>query len=462
MGSFEFLFSLLECPSCRSSLDFTPIEQPQLPERIFGILSCTCNKYPVIDGIPIFLKRPIGVQAHVSGATQMTGPTPDVLISLILQRKGLEALLRLITFPWCPQSFKRFRLLKSLTQRNPFRGISLRLRKAILRQWITDPSNSLTAEDWFFLFYRRSLMYGDLFSYFFFRSTQPRHLAALSLMTTLPRYDQPLLDLACGFAHLAQYLTECEKAYQVVALDRNFFQLWVAKYWMAPKAHYLCGDADSPLPFKNAALGGILCSDAFHLLGNKRECLDEMRRCAPDGTIILTRVGNQLVEPNEGKELSPEQYLELFNTAKCQLIGEAELTESYLLGFGPRLLVPAEPESLHKEKWLSIVLSNDPTVLTDHGKFETWPHGVGHLGLNPIYRRSRSGPNGSLQLSFQFPSSWFAFENAKMESYHPHTVNIDREVYDQIRHNLRTQPVNDLISQFVVLGMPQRYSRLQL
>lgn len=459
MSSIEF-FSLLQCPDCRNPLKFTSIEQQNLFTRVFGILSCSCSRYPVIDGIPIFLKRAIGVQGHISGVTHIPGPTPDVLISLILNGKGLEALLELLAFPWCPQSFKSIRWLTRLTQRNPVRRIGLGLRRTMLRQSLINPHNSLSAEDWFSLFYQGTLIHGDLFSYFFFRFAQPRHLAALSLMSILPPSQQPLLDLACGFAHLSHYLTECEKAHQVVAFDRNFFQLWVAKYWIAPKAQYVCGDADCPLPFKNATLSSVLCSDAFHYFNNKVECLNEMHRCAPNGTFLFTRVGNKLVQPNEGKELTPEGYLELVNNSECRLLGETELVDSYLQGMGPSLFDVARPESPNNEKWLSIVVSNDRSVLTNHGKFETWPHSVGSLGLNPIYKLN-SGNNGFMKLSFQFPSAWFAFENDMMRMYHRPIISIQKEIFHCIRDNIRSKDVYELTARFVVIGMPERYARSQ-
>ncbi|MCI0615366.1 class I SAM-dependent methyltransferase [bacterium] len=424
----------------------------------YGILSCGCYKYPVIDGVPVIRKEPINVLAHVSSAIQVAGPTPDFLASLILQQKGQEALLRMITFPWCSSIFKKFRLLRRIIHRNPFRAIGLALRKSSLRSWIRNPPGSLTAEDWFALFYKRTVIRGDLFSYFFYRFVQPRHLAALSLMTTFPKCSKPLLDLACGFGHLSHYLTECEKSHQVVGFDRNFFQLWVGKHWIAPKAHFLCGDADLAMPFKDGSFDGVFCSDAFHYFQNKTECVNEMHRCAPDGTIILTRVGNQLVQPNEGKELSPDGYLDLFSKSECRALGETELMNAYLKGMAPNLSIQKEPESLNNEKWLSIIESSDRSMFKDHGKFESWPHGVGHLGVNPIYLQSVSGNNGQVHLDFHFPSSWFEFENQSMQAYHPSSIFIEKDVYQEIRSNQRTEGVEDLISKFVIIGMPKNYA----
>jgi SAM-dependent methyltransferase/uncharacterized protein YbaR (Trm112 family) len=461
MTFVQFPFSLLRCPYCHNDLKFTSVPQPDQNVNSYGILECGCYKYPVIDGVPVIRKEPINVQAHVSGSIQIAGPTPDFLASLILQRKGQEALLRIITFPWFPSIFKKFRILRRIFHRNPFRAIGLTLRKSSLRSWIRNPPGSLTAEDWFALFYKRTLISGDLFSYFFYRFGQPRHLAALSLMTTFPKCSKPLLDLACGFGHLSHYLTECQKSHQVVGFDRNFFQLWVSKHWIAPKGHFLCGDADLAMPFKEGSFDGVLCSDAFHYFQNKTECVNEMRRCSSNGTIILTRVGNQLVQPNEGKELSPRGYLDLFSNSECRALGETALMNAYLKGMAPNLSIKDPAEFLNDEKWLSIIVSSNQDIFKDHGKFESWPHGVGPLGVNPIYLKSNAGQNRQIDLCFHFPSSWFEFENQSMQDYHPSTISIDQNVYQEIRNNQRTDQVNDLISKFVVIGMPKNYARSQ-
>lgn len=458
MNAFlDALLPLLQCPYCKKPLEFIPKATPQLPNRSFGILHCACSRFPVVDGIPILQKNPVEVKSHVTGNTQISGPAPETLNELILNGQGSKALIELIAFPWCPSVFKRFRLLKRIIQHDPVRPLALALRKKILERSIAQPDETFSVEEWLDLFYRRSLIYGDLFNYFFFRFAQPRYLAALSLLKKLPCDSKPLLDLACGFGHLIHYLTEREHALPVIGLDRNFFQLWVAKHWMAPRSHFVCADADAPLPFQDDTLSGVFCSDAFHYFNDKTRSFDEMRRCSPRGTIILTRVGNSLVEPNEGKELSPEEYLRLANSPSCRLAGEIELLQSYLNGRDPDFSDDAGLQRLRTEKWLSLIVTKDSPESIQAPSVEL-PHAVGRLAVNPIYKIQQQN-EGTYKLTFHFPSSWYAFENEAMETYHAREIIISRKTLHEITQNIRSREVNELISRYVVLGMPALYRK---
>jgi hypothetical protein len=75
--------------------------------------------------------------------------------------------------------------------------------------------------------------------------------------------------------------------------------------------------------------------------------------------------------------------------------------------------------------------------------------------LNPIYARTAAGA-GDLQLRFEFPSVWYAYENHQMLSYHPRRVVVTRSQIE--RFATRTDPaVAELVRSFVVLGLPQRF-----
>jgi SAM-dependent methyltransferase len=146
----------------------------------------------------------------------------------------------------------------------------------------------------------------ELMNYFMYRFAQPRHLVALSLASVLTQHRGAVLDVACGVGHLTHYLSSPPHSLPVVGLDRNFFQLYIARNYVAPSADFICCPADGPLPFATEAFGGVLCSDAFHYFLEKQRCADELQRIvAADGSIVITRVGNLAVKPNEGYELLP-------------------------------------------------------------------------------------------------------------------------------------------------------------
>jgi SAM-dependent methyltransferase/uncharacterized protein YbaR (Trm112 family) len=328
---WDQLMNILRCPQCRGPLKFQRVDQGLPDEREYGVLNCSCSRYPVVDGICILMSGTVGAFEHTEGHVEYEGPATERLIQLLLAGRGLDALLHCIAFPLTVKGFDRFPPLRRLWDGKPVREFLAALRRIQLRRWCVAKRDTLTAEDWLDLLYRKySPLQGDLVSYFFCRFAQPRHLATLSLTTYLPPREKPLLDLACGMGHLGYNLAESPAAHAVVGLDRNFFQLWIAQSWVASKNRFVCGDAEKSLPFADGSFAGTLCCDAFHYFRRKDLILDEMIRCAPGRPILLTGVGNKLIQPTEGLELSPEEYLTLLCDPAWRPFGENELLNVYL------------------------------------------------------------------------------------------------------------------------------------
>ena len=85
------------------------------------------------------------------------------------------------------------------------------------------------------------------------------------------------------------------------------------------------------------------------------------------------------------------------------------------------------------------------------------PHAVGKLGINPIYVRA-PGTDGALQLRFQFPLVWYAYENHAMLSYHPRLVALSRAQLENLSTWQGDPSMQKLVDAFVLLGLPFRFS----
>lgn len=457
--SWAQLVTILACPECGRHLTFKAISQDLPFSGEYGVLSCGCGRYPVVDGIPVLMKGTVGSFEHTQGHVEFTGPTVEELVDLVVGGRGLEALLRCISFPLTVRQLVRV-LPRNLWCSSPVQGIMIGLRRIQLRRWCTTKRLDLTAEDWFRVFCGEySPVQGDMFNYFFYRFGQQHHLASLVLTSQLPASERPVLDLACGFGHLAHNLAGSPAAHAVVGLDRNFFQLWTAKYWVAPASRFVCANADHRLPFAEGSFAAVLCADAFHYFRNKTVVLDEMTRCAPGRPVMLTGVGNKLVQPPEGCELSPREYLALRDAPGWQIFGEGELLKSYLRGESLDLSTPRSADALNDEKWLSLVYSGRPPFLMQPDRCAAWPHAAGRLSINPIYRVSKA-QDGGWRLRFVFPSRHFASENAKMLSFCPKEIVLTDETFGEVQANVRSPAVENLIERMIVVGMPDHYTRL--
>ncbi|MBP2328377.1 ubiquinone/menaquinone biosynthesis C-methylase UbiE [Kibdelosporangium banguiense] len=418
-------------------MDYRPVR--------FGLVGCGHHTYPVIDGIPVLRQGRVAVQHHTTSAQEVSGPAVADLVEWVKAGNGQEALVCLLSFP----------------PNVPVRGghrlwgvpgaaaLGTWLRRRTVRKMLAQQHS---AQDWMRLFYLRSRgVDQELMGYFLCRFGQPRHLAALTCLQVLPDDDRPVLDLACGFGHLAHTIVQWPRSRPVVGVDRNFFQLWVAKRHIAPEAMFVCADAGDGLPFPDDTFGGALCSDAFHLLPGKQFCLDELRRCTPGGPILLTRVGNRHVEPNEGSELSPAEYLGLAMNMHTVLFDENELVRSYLANTAPEVC-SADTEA----KWLTIIAGPQALDLGPPRQSGDWPHAAGRLAINPIYAHHQA-QHGGTALIFQFPSTWYAFENARMLDYHQPAITLDAKQVRGIHDGELTPELATLVEQFVLIGVPDHY-----
>ena len=377
---FSLLYSL-HCPFCGG--DFSSSE---IDEAGFGILTCYCDQYPVIAGIPVIKKGHIGI----------SGETVEAVTSLIKARRCREALLAMVM----PPALASFTLapawLQSLLS---LRGIG-RLKSFAdqrgSRRWreeatalLTDPGDQVTACDFLDLYYHRSgFKNHDAYDYFALRFGQPRHLVALSFTTLIDNPAKPVLDLACGYGHITRTLARRAHRQPVVGVDQSFTGLYVAKTLIAPEAEFVCCAEDGPLPFPDDFFSVAFCSDAFHYFIHKLTILKELKRLiSDDGMIILVWIHNLHVRlANDGLPLPPEGYEALIADMPHRLVADSDVLARYLQRQGPPLASSAEMGRLAREPLLSIVASHRQEVFKDHAEFQDWPHGQGRLDLNPLYR----------------------------------------------------------------------------
>jgi SAM-dependent methyltransferase len=455
MSIQQTLLPILRCQRCYGNLSFSVTRPPDPAAAEFGVLVCRCSKYPVVDGIPILQRGAVGMFDHTTGTAQVAGVTPARLVELIEQGNSGAALFEAIGFPMLPPLLRRL-LGWRLSTSAPATRFGRWLCKRRMEAEILSRRGSISAMEVVGFFYQLNspldIAVGD---YFNRRFAQPRHLAALSLLQNVSTEGKPLLDIACGCGHFDHYLTARRDAVAVVGTDLNFFHLWIARHWIAPSCQYVCADASEGLPFADDSFSASFCSDAYHLIGERKKLHQEIARCAPGRPGILSRVGNARVMPNEGQENAVSGYLDEIGAQDTRVFTEGSLVRLYLKRLNP-LAEPGDgSEELEWSKWLSFAW-NLPAQLRDPSK-EEWPHAVGRLGLNPIYTR-RAAVNEQIHLRFEFPGTWYAYENNAMLAYHPRRLTLNKSQLESASKGLPDASVPELVAKFVLLGLPQRFA----
>ena len=480
---------LLRCPFCGGAIGLKSGAAEDDLGVSFGVAVCAgCfYEFPIVGGVLISAEpgQLIGVEAEVPAFRIGRGVSVRTLCRLIEHGRHAEAFSRLLNpaapgadllvrpesrthtavsgrFPDVvrPDPHRAPRIPPHVQGRlNRLTGERL-LRRARRRvgRFLLDNQDRLTALEAIDLYMARYSR-DETALHFAYSFGQPRHLAALSVASVLKERGGPILDLACGPGHLTHYFSAGGSSDQpVVGVDRNFFRLWVARNFVAPEADFICQWVDRPLPFATGSFDSVFCSDAFHLVLNKAGCVREARRVIqPDGLVGIVRFGNSARGPREGHELSVGGYEGLFSEVPHLLLGEDQLVSSYLRRRGPDLRLVEAPPDLEDQKWLSAILSADTSSFREYGPFHEWPHAAGRMALNPIYVVEDVSPSGDLTLRFEFPSDWYAFENAGYLEYAPASIDVPARVLLAMNSGERTDSVRNLIDRFVVVGVPERY-----
>jgi len=475
---------LLNCSYCGGPFSFARVIEGTSDAMHYGTMACTrCEmEFPVVEGILIARheRETVSVKAPTQDATVVAGPSVRQILDLLYAGRTDEAL-RVLIVP--PTSRCRLPVVHRVLKKSPLRGalrsVETRIGQAVLPRWqrqlvrsLRDGGQAHTAVDLLRHYYGGPFK-SEMLNYFRYRFGQPRHLTALCLATLFRQTDGPLLDLACGIGHITHFFTHGCGDRPVVGTDRDFFQLLVARRFVAPGADYLCCDADRPLPLATGAFGGGFCADAFHLFQNPSVCVREIDRVVhAQGVAVYSRFGNALMQPREGYELTLRGYRELFRARRTALLDEQTLLSRYLQQLGPNLDESMPTDYLDGQKGFSAVVSHRDDLFRDHTTMDDWPHAAGRLRLNPLYApvtgngkaagqmNDRTGTNlhrHETEYRFRFPSAWFAYEDQAYRQYAPSTVRLSPDVLNGIRTGERSTEIDDLTKRCVLLGMPEKY-----
>lgn len=448
---------LLCCPFCRSGLRFASAGTDKLNKH-YGFLNCRCSRYPVISDVPVI--KPFFVRENeraLQGLLRVveSGRFDEVPLFLAAEVRGLNQ----------PRvsgdlgaSFVR-NLVRSA------RNDVARRRKIKGLERSTQLLNESLLGYLDLFFHVPGVGRTTTFEYFAYRHSQPRHLVALSLLELIDAPSKPILELACGFGIITRSALHRSPIQPVIGIDTELYTLFVAARCVAPGAHFVCCDANFPLPFQESVFSTVACFDGLHYIRNKHGLLSEARRIVDPSNfrMIFGSTRNALFDYKyAGDPLTPEDCADLFRGFDYRIVSDSAIVRSYLSNLGPQLGRSDSLSSLESEPLFSAVFSNQPSVLTDQRAFLDWPHGRGPLGVNPLYVQQEAGADdaGVLRFNREFPSAFYESDNALCKDYLLDSIRVETSLVEEIRTGVRTSLVEDMIKSFLVIGLPEHYDRV--
>lgn len=394
------LLDLLRCPFCGGTLSPVQNEQLEITDKTmrYGILSCYCCTFPVVDGIPVMQTD------HLADAASQALAQGN-------QEQALRAMLEL-----------------DETQHDAFRAYLAKGAAATYSEGI-------------------ALLNGNAEgTYFLYRFSDPTYLASQAVVRVVGQNigNARVLDLCGGSGHLTR--TMCQLSANVVLADAGFGKLWLAQRITAPTAEMVCCDANSPLPFAAESFGLVVCSDAFHYIWSKRLLACEMMRLAGvQGTVLLPHVHNATgANYSAGMPLLPAHYRSLF--AQVRVLRESTIFAQFIAGEPIDLSREEADEALTEEAALVLIASRQAELFRPYAPLPAQTHN-GELRINPLYRVTEAGEQ--LQLELAFPSELYAEEYAASLRYLPQHLTLNK---------IELHAGNEtLLRQFVLLDVPKGY-----
>jgi SAM-dependent methyltransferase/uncharacterized protein YbaR (Trm112 family) len=422
----SFRFPLpLHCPCCAIPLATEYITRHKRLGQ-FGVLICDCSRYPVVADIPILL----------NGRMPGTRVGRRRVLHLVEADDPLGAVVA-ASYPGMPNRDQRRRFAGAV----PAGWSSRRKRRRerhhrdawtrAFERLIDDPAGAMSAEDLFDLYFGvRGTNDLNTRDYFTFRWTQPRHLVPLALMAESDLGRRPLLDVGCGAGHVTRFLANNARGQTVIGFDEHFFMLFLSRHCVVPSASFICGDWEEGLPFEDSAFGMAASINTFHFLREKAFAASEIKRVLDDNGQLVFSALRQRFMPHStsNRALSPAGYAGLFDDMNTVMFDDSKVLEAYLSGHAPAATDTAIPEDLNDVALLSLVAKRGLSPPVTGKPLSQFPHAIGRLDVNPLYREVARHTDGSRTLRRHFPSQHYISENTEMYDYLPEEVCLTSEV----------------------------------
>lgn len=384
----------LKCTDCDSGFSVT-YENPLIRSENsieYGVVSCKCGDFPVIDGI--LITRKYSRLPKVIGKIRSAGSRYQLWKTALL----------LIDEPYVRFLIRLSMIVRRLTGKWPWLSFY---------KLVTFIKNSRYA------------------TYLKYRFSCPSFIAAMAFLPLIKKALSDgglLLDLGSGVGHFDFLLTRYFGEEKVVCAEKHFMNLYLAKnYIVGSGASFIVLDADLQIPFRDKMFSAILSMDAFHYIDKKQMLADEFKRALKDnGALFLLHLHNRLVE-NVAKGLpsSPEEYAGLFVGFRHKMFPEKGLVASVFSRRGIDTARDVPIDEVNRSDAVSVVLAKDASFFLCDCDMTAFERSFidkklkGKMILNPLYMKVGE------DYVLRFPSDYYEEEYYLIKDFFPAKVKAD-------------------------------------
>lgn len=249
------LIRFLQCPYCGGSFRLAcTLQTFRKTQRIrFGIVQCSCDVFPIVEGI-VFLKKVAGdPPKHHAAVTFLEEKRFQEATSILFEERRRAKLPYILLFKqlFRPKTIAQFLSLLAL-----FTPAS--------RAWLTHLAQ---------------------------RERRPTFFLALAQLAYL-KEKETVVDVGCSAGWFLRRLLFSSPGTAVIGVETSFSALYLARHFILKnRGNLICADVDLGLPLQPEIAGTVYVNDTFMYLARKEHFLQEaFRIMRPDSLVFLTHV----------------------------------------------------------------------------------------------------------------------------------------------------------------------------
>lgn len=429
----------LVCPRTGQGLVLEEVAPARASDHVdWGVLRSEVATYPIVEGIPVFVDSDPGVVD-------------------LLRRGALCDALALATFGTRPRT-RPGRLVEGLSTqggrlghlvgpaRRALQDKDRRDRVELLAD-VPGRRRRVLAEHHL----RGAFPSEDGYLYFHHRFGTPRHLVALAF-ASVTSCGARVLDLGCGAGQVTWGLST--RSADVTGVDRELPLLLLAAD-RTPTADFVCADAVT-LPFPEDRFDVVVSTDVLSYVSLKRTAMSEVRRVRRrSGWFVATSVRNRSCHHVFGGEaLTAAGWTQLATGEPHRLLPDALVLDAYLARQPPPLGTPVDRDTLERSQTLTLAVGPEEVLAAlACTPVEGWVHADGPLAVHPLFaplhERGRT-----IVYRRREPSAVYARDNADLDRYLPHEVELAVEDVVAAERGARPPGLDAAIDSCAVLALP--------
>lgn len=430
----EFL-KLMKCPYCGNDFRIEEVYEENDKGIINGCIKCECDIYPILEDILILKKD--NMKKYIIKLLKDNNIREAVAFSL---SEHIEYMCDIMNYL---ESREHYKINKNL-----FALVKIRhLLKNRYKKY-TDKSLSFC-----------EVMGSSPYEiYLKHRFSTESFWSLYPFVPLLKRNNGRILDLGCGAGHASFVISSYVNPDELVCADHTFKSLYLARKYSAKGSHFICLDANYPLPFNDNIFSSVVMLDAFHYVNAKALLAKECERVLnQEGMLLLLHLHSALSEDISFEEqLSPSTWVSLFNNLKAIAMPEKSIVEDFILRYRLDLSKKYTEHELNSSEAILIVAGVDLECL--EGVWKDILKIKNNLIINPIYKMKKNG--NKILLNREFPSASFRKEYPLVERYLSDKCEIDKIIVNGRSVDISRSnegEIEDLMRKFVIINVPERF-----